>query len=140
MSRTDRGPVGARELVARLAAEGRALLEREILAPCIPGGRIRTRLGGLAYEFRPTRAFAGWGRFRAVNEREAELVAEALPWERAAYLELLPRVRVVLLWQEPGGAGAWQALPFNASDARQRFGLSAEPVRVYLCDPLDGAR
>lgn len=140
MSR-DRGrKPDARALVARLSDEGAALLGRELLAPCVAGGRIRTRLGGLVYEFRQSRPFTGWGRFSPVNEREAEPIGEALPWERAAYLELFPVLRVVLLWPDPKGRGAWWALPYNESDARQRFGLTGDPLPVYLCDPLDGAQ
>ncbi len=135
----DRRP-DARALVARLSGEGAALLGRELLAPCVTGGRIRTRLGGLVYAFRPTRPFSGWGRFRPVNECEAEPVGEALPWERAAYLELFPALRVVLLWPDANQAGSWWALPYNESDAHQRFGLVGEPVQVHLCDPLDGAQ
>jgi hypothetical protein len=134
--------VEARALVARLAAQGKALQGREILAPLLPGGRIRTRLGKLVYEFRPRGEFVGWGRFRPVNERQAEPVGAALPWQRGAYLELFPALRVVLLWPDAAGGAAsrWLALPFNESDARQRFGLPAgEPLAVHLCDPTDGA-
>jgi hypothetical protein len=132
----------ARALVAKLAARAKALQGREVLAPLLPGGRIRTRLGGLVYEFKPRGDFAGWGRFRPVNEREAEPVGEALPWQRAAYLALFPALRVILLWPDPGAgpAGRWWALPFNESDARQRFGLDGgAPLPVHLCDPTDGA-
>ena len=132
----------ARALVARLSREVQALLGREILAPLLPGGRICTRLGGLVYVFRPQSPFVGWGHFHPLDARTAELVGEALPWERAAYLELFPLLRVVLLWPDPaGGAGAtWWALPYNGSDARQRFGLDPfEPLPVRLCDPTDGA-
>ncbi len=129
-----------RALVAKLSDEGARLLGRELLAPCVRGGRIRTRVGGLVYELVPTRPFVGWGRFRPVSEREAEPVGEALPWERGAYLELFPALRVVLLWPDPKVAGTWWALPYNESDARKRFGLSGEPVPVRLCDPLDGAQ
>jgi hypothetical protein len=30
-------------------------------------------------------------------------------------------------------------LPYNESDARRRFGLAAEPVPIFLCDPANGA-
>lgn len=132
----------ARAIVARLGREAAALLGRELLAPAVPGGRIRTRLGGLVYEFRLRGRFSGWGRFRPLSEREVEPVGEALPWERSAYLELFPALRVILLWPdpEPDRPGAWWALPYNESDVRQRFGLPGEPVLVHLCDPLDGAQ
>jgi hypothetical protein len=133
--------VDPRELISRLSQESRQLLEREIVAPLLPRGRIRTRLHGLIYEFKPSRPFVGWGRFRPLNEREAEPLGEALPWERGGYLELFPLLRVVLLWPESGGRnpGTWLALPYNESDARQRFGFGAEPLPVFLCDPTGGA-
>jgi len=134
--------IDTRALVARLSREAQALQGREILAPLLPGGRIRTRLGGLVYEFRPQSLFVGWGHFRPLDARTAEPVGEALPWERAAYLELFPLLRVVLLWPDSAGGagGTWWALPYNGSDARQRFGLDAfEPLPVHLCDPTDGA-
>ncbi len=134
-------PVDQRALIARLSQESKQLLTREIIAPLLPGGRIRTRLNGLVYEFKLHQRFVGWGRFRPLNEHEATVLGEAQPWERAGYLELLPLLRVVLLWPDTSGRypGTWLALPYNESDARQRFGLPAEPLPVFLCDPTDGA-
>jgi hypothetical protein len=56
-------PVDPRALIARLSQESRQLLEREIIAPLLPGGRIRTRLSGLVYEFKPRERFVGWAVF-----------------------------------------------------------------------------
>jgi hypothetical protein len=133
--------VDQRALIARLSQESQQMLSREIIAPLLPGGRIRTRLSGLVYEFKLRRRFVGWGRFRPLNEREAELLGEALPWERGAYLELFPALRVILLWPDSStrAPGTWLALPYNESDARQRFGLAMEPLPVFLCDPTGGA-
>ena len=134
-------PVDPRALIARLGQESRELLTREIIAPLLPGGRIRTRVSGLVYEFKSSERFVGWGRFRPRNEREAEPLGEALPWERAGYLELFPLLRVVLLWPDSSGRypGTWLALPYNESDAHQRFGFGMEPLPVFLCDPTAGA-
>ena len=132
----------ARALVARLSRQAEALRGRELLAPLLPCGRVRTRLGGLVYEFRPRGAFVGWGRFRPLDEYAAELTGVALPWERASYLELFPLLRVVLLGPDAvgGPGGTWWALPYNGSDAWQRFGLDpSAPLPVHLCDPTDGA-
>ncbi len=141
MPKQDRPRVDARALIAKLSKESAELQRREIIAPLLPGGRIRTRLSGMIHEFRPRGEFTGWGKFRPVNEREAELLGEALPWERGGYLELFPALRVILLWPDPDARrpGTWWALPFNDSDARQRFGLQAEPLPVFLCDPTNGA-
>jgi hypothetical protein len=130
-----------RALIARLSQEGQQLLSREIVAPLLPGGRIRTRVSGLIYEFKLRERFVGWGRFRPRNEREADVVGEALPWERGTYLELFSALRMVLLWPDPSNSapGTWLALPYNESDARQRFGFALEPLPVFLCDPTGGA-
>ena len=50
-------------------------------------------------------------------------------------------LRVILLWSDPGSTypGTWWALPFNASDALQRFGFNVEPLPIFLCDPNNGA-
>ncbi len=130
----DRSRDRARDLVAKLAARATALREREIIAPVLPGAKVRTRLDGLVYEFSATRPYSGWGVFRPVSELAVEPVGEALPWQRGAYLELFPKLRVLLLWPEPERQGTWWALPYNESDARQRFGLPGEPVPVLLCD------
>ncbi len=93
MSRPGRSRADARALVARLNQEAAPLQGRKLLAPVLPGGRIRTRLAGLIDEFTPRGAVAGWGRFRPVNEREATFVREAFSWERATYLEHFPSRR-----------------------------------------------
>ncbi len=133
--------VDPRALIARLNREAEQLREQEIIAPLLVGGRIRTRLRGLVYEFKVRQRFTGWGRFQPVSESEAEVRGEVLPWERGAYLELFPLLRVVLLWPDRSGRspGTWLALPYNESDAYQRFGLSYEPLPVFLCDPTAGA-
>jgi len=130
-----------RALVSRLNQQSQQLLEREIIAPLLPGGKIRTRLSRMVYEFKLRGQFTGWGRFRPLNEREAQLLAEAQPWERGAYLEQFPLLRVILLWPDLAArqAGVWWALPYNASDAKQRFGFSMEPLHVFLCDQTNGA-
>jgi len=139
--RKPKAKVDVHKLVSRLNTESKTLLEREIIAPLLPGGRIRTRLGGMIYEFKLRVEFAGWGHFRPINEREAELLGEALPWERGAYLEQFPALRMILLWPDPdpGRPGTWWATPFNESDAHQRFAFSADPLPVFLCDSTGGA-
>ncbi|MDQ2885656.1 MAG: hypothetical protein M3Y39_06175 [Chloroflexota bacterium] len=141
MPEQDKPKVDARSLIAKLSKESAELQRREIIAPLLLGGRIRTRLSGMVHEFRLRGEFTGWGRFHPVNEREAELLGEALPWERGGYLELFPSLRVILLWPDSAAKrpGTWWALPFNASDAKQRFGFQTEPLPVFLCDPGNGA-
>jgi hypothetical protein len=130
-----------RALISKLNQESKQLLDREIIAPLLPGGKIRTRIAGMVYEFKLKGKFMGWGRFRPLNEREAEPLGEALPWERGAYLEQFPALRIIMLWPDFDARrpSTWWALPFNESDARQRFGFEAEPLPIFLCDPTNGA-
>lgn len=141
MGKEKQQKVDLRNLVTRLHRQSQELQQREIIAPLLPHGKIRVRIAQIVYEFSYRGNFVGWGRFRPLNEREMELLAEAQPWERGGFLELLPALRVVMLWPDtrPQQMGVWWALAFNESDARQRFGLNAEPVPVYLCDPANGA-
>ncbi|GHO45542.1 hypothetical protein [Ktedonospora formicarum] len=142
MPREKKPRVDPRALIARIHQQSQEALRREIIAPVLPQGRIRTRIAGLVYEFELVpKDFVGWGRFRPRNEREVELIEEAQPWERGGYLELLPALRVVLLWPDNTMRvpGTWWAIPFNSSDAHQRFGISAEPIPILLCDPGNGA-
>jgi hypothetical protein len=125
-----------------MAESERSLLARSIIAPLLPHGKVRTRIdGGMVYEFIPERPFVGWGCFRPRDSRSVMLVAEALPWQRAEYLEQFPALRALLLWPDERRkrAGAWYALPYNASDAMTRFQMPDDPFPVYLCDPSDGA-
>ena len=73
----------------------------------------------------------GWWLCRAHDTRRATRAAEALPWQRGEYLALWPALRMVLL--AALGHGDWLALPFNGSDAAQRFGL-AGPQLVRLVE------
>src|SRR5258708_17470618 len=112
-----------RLLIKRLNNEGKQLLEREIIAPLLPKGKIRTRINGMVYELKSKGRFVGCGHFRALNEREAEPLGEAFPWERATYLEQVPALRVILLWPDldTRRPGTWSASPFNECSARQRL-------------------
>jgi hypothetical protein len=121
----------ALSLIATLARDEAALGGQEFLAPLIQGGRARLRLRGLICELAVAGARTGWWLCRARDARHAEIVGEALPWQRGDYLALWPELRLVLL--EPLRYGDWLALPYNASDAAQRFGL-AGPVVVRLVE------
>ena len=134
----------ALRLVEQMRQAEQDLLTREIIAPLLPGGKVRTRIDsilGVVYEFMPDRPFVGWGCFRPLDMRRVTLEREALPWERQEYLEQFPALRALLLWpdEKRKRAGIWWALSYNASDATTRFALPDEPFPVYLCDPSDGA-
>lgn len=124
-------PSNARSLIAMLAREEAALGGQEFLAPLTERGRARFRVHGLVCELSIGNSRPGWWLCRARNARQADIVGEALPWQRGEYLALWPQLRLVLL--EPLANSDWLALPYNASDAKQRFGM-AGPLVVRLVE------
>lgn len=131
--------MSVRRLISELAAAEDETRRRQLLAPCLPGGKIRVRVAGLILSLQPSPpAFEGWGIFTAVQERTADLVQEAdLPLV-LRYLERLPSLRVRLVCPLQGRT--WLAYPAGESDARQR-GWAARPLPVHLVDegaPFEG--
>jgi hypothetical protein len=120
----------ARKLVAKIAAEGSQLKHVQFLAPCVRGGKVRTRVSGLVYTFAPQpRDFEGWGFFQPVSAEAADLVEEAGLPRVAEYLHRLRLLRLRLAHALRGQT--WLAYPVNESDARQR-GTAARPIPVHL--------
>jgi hypothetical protein len=119
-----------RKLLSQLSAQEEQLRSTQFLAPCVCGGRVRTRVAGLVYTFRPEpRDFGGWALFQPVSANTAAVIEEAgLPLV-AEYLKRLPalRLRLVHALKER----SWLAYPVNESDARQRWG-NARPVPAHL--------
>lgn len=118
-----------RSMIKRSAAQTRRALKGAILAPVMPGTRVRVRIDGIVCELKVSNDedFLGWALLEVTAPGHARIVEEAgLPHVKA-YLNLLPRVQVVLLNEQ---GGMWWAVPAQASD--QRFKASG-PVPVQLC-------
>jgi hypothetical protein len=119
-----------RKILSQLAAQERQLLDTQFLAPCVRGGRVRTRAGGMIYTFKPQpRNFEGWAIFQPVNEKVAAVVEEPSLPQLLEYLQLLVPIRLQLACLLQGQT--WLAYPVNESDAKQRTGV-AKPVPVHL--------
>ena len=119
-----------RKILSQLAAQEGQLLNTQFLAPCVRGGRVRTRIGGMIYTFEPQpRKFEGWGVFGPVNDKIAAVVDEPSLPQIAEYLQLLVPIRLQLARVLQGQT--WLAYPVNESDAKQRAGV-AKPVPVHL--------
>lgn len=121
----------ALNLIKTLSHEEASLRGQEFLAPLVHNSRARLRLRGLVYEFTVSNAQPGWAVCRVVDAKQAAYVEEALPWQRGDYLAYWPPLRLVLL--EPLRHSAWLAVPYNPSDAVQRFNLVG-PVVVQLVE------
>jgi hypothetical protein len=119
-----------RKILNQLAAQEEKLLDTQFIAPCVRGGKVRTRIGGMIYTFKPQpRNFEGWAIFQPVDEKIAAVVDEPNLPQLAEYLQLLVPIRLQLAHVLQGQT--WLAYPINESDAKQRTGL-AKPVPVHL--------
>ena len=118
-----------RQLLNQLADDETALCSTQFLAPCVKGGRVRTRMSGLIYTFTPTVRTEGWGIFQPLDAARVEKVDEPLLSDVERYLQHFPVMRLRLVHRLR--SQSWLAYPANAADARQRLG-EAKPVVVHL--------
>ena len=117
-------------LLDRLEIAEQALLTRRFLAPCVRGGRVRTRLSGLVCTFRPQpRSFQGWGIFQPRDAKTAKLLKTAEIAEIEGYLRQFEVFRFFLVRSLQNKT--WLAFPANLGDMQQRLGW-AKPVPVHL--------
>ncbi|MBX7224011.1 MAG: hypothetical protein K1Y36_29110 [Blastocatellia bacterium] len=118
------------QLLASLAQKEQEFAAATFVAPCLRQGRIQTRIAGLVRTLQPQPAhFEGWGLFRVISEKNAQLVEEAPLHLVEQYLKLFEPLRVLLVRRLR--RQSWLAYPVNDSDAKQRFG-TAQPILVHL--------
>jgi hypothetical protein len=86
--------------ISRVAHLESGFLEQEFLAPVVRGRKVAVRIGGVVCTMQiAPRGFEGWGAFAPMSHREARLVREATLAQRRQYLELFPRVRLIVTWR-----------------------------------------
>src|SRR5918912_142236 len=97
------------DILNRLAAAEEEFLSREFLAPLPRGGQVQVRIAGVVCRLKVKPPdFEDWGVFRPLSRTAARLVRPARLAERQRYLELFPRLRLILC----GRAGEhWLAIP-----------------------------
>ncbi|WP_373527794.1 hypothetical protein [Nostoc sp.] len=118
------------KLINQIAIAEAQLSVTQFLAPCVKGGRVRTRVAGMVYTFSPKPSkFEGWGIFQAVDEKTATVVEEADLPQIAEYLQHFPQVRLRLA--HPLRGQTWLAYPVNEADMRQRLKV-VKPIAVHL--------
>lgn len=119
-----------RKLLNQFATAEAQLRATQFLAPCVKGGRVRTRVTGMVYTFTPQPpTFEGWGIFQPLDEQTATLIAEADLPQIATYLQQFPVIRLRLAYRLQ--YQTWLAYPVNEADMRQRF-KTVRPVPVHL--------
>ncbi|KAF3884238.1 MULTISPECIES: hypothetical protein [Nostocales] len=119
-----------RKLINQIAIAEAQLYATQFLAPCVRGGRVRTRVAGMIYTFTPKpREYEGWGIFQAIDAKTATVVEEADLPQVAEYLQHFPQIRLRLAYQLQ--RQTWLAYPVNEVDMRQRLNF-VKPLAVHL--------
>jgi len=132
----------AKKILERVAREERAMRDRELVAPVLPGSAVVIRVSGLAGRLRVLPAdHAGWAVLKPDDRGNAMVLREATLSEMAKYLERLPRYRMLLVEREQGrwwgvSAGDGRLSP----DALYPLGLVTEGERFEaVAVRFDGA-
>jgi hypothetical protein len=116
--------LGALERLAEAEEHG---FTAEFLAPMVRGGTVQVRIAGVICRLKVTPAgFEGWGVFRPDSATTARLIRRAQLPERRRYLDLLPRLRMIVC---PRDGDGWLAMPAHRGDARFRID-GPVPVRL----------
>jgi hypothetical protein len=106
------------DVLRRLANAEERFLAGTFLAPALRGGQVQVRIAGVNCQLKTRPAeFAGWGVFRPLSHKEAQLQRAATLAERQRYLELFPLVRLILCRRADDG---WLAIPAHQADRRLR--------------------
>jgi hypothetical protein len=142
--RPDRGKPNVDDLLDRLAAKEAEFLGQEFLAPALPGGLVRVRIGGAICRVRIVPAdFVGWGVFRPSSHNDASLVRPATMAERRKYLRLFRLFRLIVCRR---AGDTWFASAGSFGDGRIQFeGMApirlAEEVQLFdsVCCRFDGS-
>ncbi|MEH2221055.1 MAG: hypothetical protein V7K72_28885 [Nostoc sp.] len=118
------------KLINQIAIAEAQLYTTQFLAPCVKGGRVRTRVAGMVYTFTPKPSkFEGWGIFQPVDQKTATVVEEAELPQIAEYLQHFPQIRLRLAHQLQ--KQTWLAYSVNEADVRQRLKV-VKPIAVHL--------
>ncbi|WP_017653332.1 hypothetical protein [Fortiea contorta] len=118
------------KLINEIASAEAQLFATQFLAPCVKGGRVRTRVAGMVYTFSPKPSkFEGWGIFQPLDEKTATVVEAADLLQVTEYLQHFPQIRLRLAHQLRGQT--WLAYPVNEADMRQRLQV-VKPIAIHL--------
>jgi hypothetical protein len=117
------------DVLDRLAAAEHDFLRSQFLAPMVRGGRANVRIAGVVCAMAVTPVdFRGFGVFQPVSHSQARLLRTASLSERRKYLQLFPRVLLVISSRT---ASSTHAVPSNAADSR--FSVQGQ-VELRLSD------
>jgi hypothetical protein len=99
------------DILNRLEAAERDFLQRDVLAPVLPGRDVIVRIAGIICTLQVTdKRFTGWGVLRPETLKTATLLRSATLAETSAYLKLFPALRLIVVARD---GRQWYALPAN---------------------------
>lgn len=101
------------DLINRLGKQERDLFNQEIFSPYFPGmGTVITRIAGIIYRFKISKQDkVGFGIFKPKNPKFAHFRREANEEQIESYLNLLPRVKGILVFK----TDFWYCISQNTS-------------------------
>jgi len=109
------------DLIDAVGKADAATREQEIFAPVSAGSnRIRTSVAGMVREFRiPRQRESGLKMFRSTGTNSAEYTRDADEDEIRQFMELLPKVMLILVYQD---SGHWYGFPAHLDSFKARCG------------------
>jgi hypothetical protein len=113
-------------IVSKIASQEKKLPGTTFIAPYVGGGKVRLRLDGIIYEMQVADCPEGWAILEVLGTGRASFVQRAPLSMVRAYLQLFPRLRLVMIDRF---AGRWWALA--AVNTGQIIQLNG-PVPVQL--------
>lgn len=117
-------------LLNKIADREKQLQSTQFIAPCVKGGKVRTKVDKIIYTFTPKgRKFEGWGIFQPKSDRLVKMIREADLFQISTYLEQFKSFRLRLAYNLQGKT--WLAYPVSEADFKQRIG-KIKPIPVHL--------
>ncbi len=130
--------MSTKDLLQKFATKERDFRNREFLAPYTPASKTAiVKMLGANYPFRVLGCKGhGIGIFRPVDRSCAKLVRDADFAEMRAYLDMLPKVNLILCYESDQG---WIAYPMNLESSKKGLGLDSEIIvkNVTDCERFD---
>ncbi len=117
-------------LLNKIADREKQLQSTQFIAPCVKGGKVRTKVDNIIYTFTPqAKKFEGWGIFQPKNDSIVKMICEADLLQISTYLEQFSSFRVRLAYNLQNKT--WLAYPVNEADFKQRI-PTIKPIPVHL--------
>ena len=120
-----------KSLLSKLAAEETRARSRDFIAPAIGRGRIRVRLGGVVCDLTTVpETLVGWSVFQTKDFRTANFVREATLAQRDRYLDLFPKIQLIVSNRATG-----RVRGVAAGSGDKRFRLDGE-IPIQLAEEI----